>query len=320
MRKKLTKRKAKNPTGKSAPPFPKEFKLRVVQLYLEEGYQASHLSKEFKVSEYSIYRWTRLYRQYGEKGLEPSVRKPAKRKQSKSVKKKIVAIKKAKPSHGSRRISDILKRFFLIEASPSSVHKTLSEEGLVKKGKRKPKKNPSKPRFFERATPNQMWQSDIMTFRLGGRNAYLIGYLDDYSRYITALGFYRSQTAEHVIETYRRGLAEYGVPKEMLTDNGRQYTNWRGTTRFEKELKKERVKHIRSRPHHPMTLGKIERFWQTIQTGVFAPGAIYQFRERRGTYGFLGEILQLQTPPPGDRGVMPCRPFLRDPACPENDA
>ena len=104
-----------------------------------------------------------------------------------------------------------------------------------------------------------------MTFRLGGRNAYLIGYLDDYSRYITALGLYRSQTAEYVIETYRRGISEYGVPKEMLTDNGRQYTNWRGTTRFEKELKKDRVKHIKSRPHHPMTLGKIERFWQTIQ-------------------------------------------------------
>ena len=140
-------------------------------IQVSNWYQASLLSKEFKVGEYSIYRWTRLYRQYGETGLEPVVRKSAKRKQSKSVKKKIVAIRKENPSHGSRRISDILKRFFLIEASPSSVHKTLSEEGLVKKSKRKPKKNPSKPRFFERATSNQMWQSDIMTFRLGGRNA-----------------------------------------------------------------------------------------------------------------------------------------------------
>lgn len=48
-----------------------------------------------------------------------------------------------------------------------------------------------------------MWQSDILTFRLAGKNAYLIGYLDDYSRYITGLGFCRSQTAENVIETYR---------------------------------------------------------------------------------------------------------------------
>ncbi len=57
----------------------------------------------------------------------------------------------------------------------------------------------------------------------------MIGYLDDGSRYITGIGFYRSQTAENVIETYRRAVGEYplyGVPKEMLTDNGRQYTNF----------------------------------------------------------------------------------------------
>ncbi len=60
-----------------------------------------------------------------------------------------------------------------------------------------------------------MWQSDILTFRLAGKNAYLIGYIDDYSRYITDLGFYRSQTAENVIETYRCAVGEYGVPKEM---------------------------------------------------------------------------------------------------------
>jgi transposase InsO family protein len=41
-----------------------------------------------------------------------------------------------------------------------------------------------------------MWQTDICTFRLAGKNAYLIGYIDDYSRYITGLGLFRSQTAE----------------------------------------------------------------------------------------------------------------------------
>jgi transposase InsO family protein len=58
----------------------------------------------------------------------------------------------------------------------------------------------------------------------------------------------------------------------MLTDNGQQYTNWRGKTCFEHEMKKNRVKHIRSRPHNPMTLGKIERFWKTI-LGEFLQGA-----------------------------------------------
>jgi transposase InsO family protein len=80
----------------------------------------------------------------------------------------VIAVKKAHPEYGARRITDVLKRFFLIPTSQATVHKTLSEKGLVNKAKRKPVRNPPKPRFFERARPNQMWQSDIMTFRLAG--------------------------------------------------------------------------------------------------------------------------------------------------------
>jgi transposase InsO family protein len=244
--------------------YPVEFRLRMVRLHLEEGYGKPLLSEQFGVSQHSIRRWVQAYRRDGDEGLEPKRSTGGKKRFAAQVRQQMVAIKKDHPEYGPRRIADVLKRFFLIRTSPSTVHKTMAAEGLVKKVKRKPAKNPPKPRFFERARPNQLWQSDIMTFRLAGRNAYLIGFMDDYSRYITSLGLYRSQTAEHVLECYRRGVAEYGVPREMLTDNGRQYTNWRGKTRFEREMKKDRVKHIRSRPHHPMTLGKIERFWKSI--------------------------------------------------------
>jgi transposase InsO family protein len=206
----------------------------------------------------------KAFRLHGAAGLEP--KRPVRRKSrvAEEVRQQAVEVKREHPEYGPRRITDVLKRFFLMRTSPATVHKTLAERGLVKKAPVKSEKNPSKPRFFERARPNQLWQSDILTIRLGGHNAYLIGFIDDYSRYMTSLGLYRSQTAEHVLETYRRAVAEFGVPKEVLTDNGRQYTNWRGKTRFEQELEKDRVKHIRSRPHHPMTLGKIERFWKSI--------------------------------------------------------
>jgi transposase InsO family protein len=244
--------------------FPVEFRLRIVKLYLEEGYSPKILVEQFGISTHSIQRWVRAYRLHGATGLEP--KRPVSRKSrvAEEIRQQAVAVKAEHPEYGPRRISDFLKRFFLMRTSPATVHKTLAAKGLVKKAPVKPEKNPAKPRFFERARPNQLWQSDILTIRLGGHNAYLIGFIDDYSRYITALGLYRSQTAEHVLETYRRAVADYGVPKEVLTDNGRQYTNWRGKTRFEQELEKDRVKHIRSRPHHPMTLGKIERFWKSL--------------------------------------------------------
>jgi transposase InsO family protein len=244
--------------------YPVELRLRIVKLFLEEGYSASLLVEQFGVSTNSVRRWVRAFRLKGVEGLQPKSPISGKHRVPDEVRKQAVALKAEHPEYGPRRITDVLKRFFLMRTSPATVHKTLAERGLVKKNPVKAEKNPSKPRFFERARPNQLWQSDILTIRLGGHNAYLIGFIDDYSRYITALGLYRSQTAEHVLETYRRAVGEYGVPKEVLTDNGRQYTNWRGKTRFEQELEKDRVRHIRSRPHHPMTLGKIERFWKSI--------------------------------------------------------
>jgi transposase InsO family protein len=310
MRKKRKRKPGGNPKGKSAPPYPFEFKLKLVRLHLEDGYGVPMLAQEFGVSEYSLYRWSRQYYERGEAGLVLKGRsKPASRL-SESVHEKILEIKKAQPQSGSRRISDVLRRFFLIKASPSSVHKTLSKEGLTTPPKRKPQKNPAKPRFFERSRPNQLWQSDIMTFRLAGRNAYLIGFMDDYSRYITGLGFYRSQTAEHVLETYRRALSEYGVPKEVLTDNGRQYTNWRGTTRFERELKKDRVRHIKSRPHHPMTLGKIERFWKTIQNEYLQRAQFASFEDAVERTAFWIKYYNYKRPHQGIGGLCPADRFF----------
>jgi transposase InsO family protein len=260
----VKKNKNKSKTGA----YSYDFRLRAVKLHLEEGYEISMLSEELGIGKSTLSLWIRNYRKTGEDGLRhPSYwrKKSPVPKVPEAVKEKIVELKKESPKSGVKRISQVLKRFFFMGASPETVRKTLHEAELMEPpSRKKPQRNIQKPRFFERATPNQLWQSDIMCFRLAGRNAYIIGYIDDYSRYITGLGLYRSQTAEHVIETYRKAISEYGVPKEMLTDNGRQYTNWRGTTRFEKELSKDRIKHIKSRPHHPMTLGKIERFWKTL--------------------------------------------------------
>ncbi len=242
-----------------------EFKLRCVKLQLEEGIPISLISKEAGCSTDVIRRWVRAYQAQGEAGLR---NRPApagsRRKLPSPVREKIVEIKKREPLFGVKRISHLLKRTFFLSASPETVRRTLQSESLILPFPKKHPHNISRPRFFERSTPNQLWQADIFTFRLGGRYAYLIGMIDDYSRYVVGLELYRSQTADQVLEVYRRAVGEYGVPKEVLTDQGRQYTNWRGSTRFERELEKDRVKHIKSQPHHPMTLGKIERFWKTI--------------------------------------------------------
>ena len=245
---------------------PFEVRRKAVQLCLEESFPVERVAREMGVGRSTLSKWVRLYRDQGEAGLQsksadPSPQRP---KVAPAVKTKVVELKRHHPDLGIKKISQFLRRMWFLPVSRETVRRTLHQQQLLKKPKSKPPRNPPKPRFFERSTPNQMWQTDIFTFRLGGKNAYLIGFIDDHSRYLVGLDVFRSQTAEHVLEVYRRAVAEYGVPKEMLSDQGRQYASWRGTTRFEAELRKDRVHHIKSRPHHPMTLGKIERFWKTI--------------------------------------------------------
>jgi len=241
------------------------FRLRVVKLHEEDGVPLALVSQESGVSKNSLFRWTQAYRQGGKAALVDHRNRGSVKRLPEAVSSKIISLKKSDPDSGVRRISNLLRRVFCLPGSAETVRRVLIDEGINSTAKKKrPVRNMTRPRFFERSTPNQMWQTDICTFKLGGKYAYLIGFIDDYSRYMVGLGLYMSQTADNVIELYRRSTAEYGVPKEMLTDNGRQYTTWRGTSKFEKELQKDRVHHIKSQPHHPMTLGKIERFWKTI--------------------------------------------------------
>jgi transposase InsO family protein len=254
---------AKRKTPARSKRYGPDFKHQVVKKFVEESMPSSVIQQECGVSGETIGRWVRAYRREGEAGLATRYRGKG-RSLPAPVKQKIIEIKKTEPLFGIKRISQVLKRAFFLSASPETVRKTLHDSSLIKSPPKKRQRNITRPRFFERSAPNQLWQTDIFTFRLGGHYAYLIGYIDDYSRYVTGLELFRSQTGQNVIEVYRRAAGEYNPPKEMLTDNGRQYTSWHGKSRFEGELKKDNIHHIKSQPHHPMTLGKIERFWKTI--------------------------------------------------------
>jgi transposase InsO family protein len=288
-----------------------EVKLRCTKLRLEEGIPVSLLSKEVGCSPDVIRRWAKAYQEQGEAGLRNgAVAARSRRKLPGPVREKIVEIKKREPLFGVKRISHLLKRAFFLSASPETVRRTLGAESLIVASRKKHQHNITRPRFFERSTPNQMWQSDIFTFRLGGRYAYLIGFIDDYSRYMVGLELYRTQTADQVLEVYRRAIGEYGVPKEMLTDRGRQYTNWRGTTRFEREIGKERIRHIKSQPHHPMTLGKVERFWKTIYEEYLVRAQFGSFEEARERIRQWVQYYNHKRPHQGIGGLCPADRFF----------
>lgn len=286
-----------------------KYREKIVRMHLDDKIPIELLHAETKVSRATLREWVRRFSESGIEGLSP-ISPPGRGPQlPEVVSEKIIEIKKENPTFGVRRIGDVLGRWFGLPGSREKVRQVLNEEDLATPPKTKRQHNPSKPRFFERATPNQMWQTDIMSFRLAGKQVYLIGFMDDYSRYIVGLGLYASQTTEHVLEVYRKACTEYGVPKEMLTDNGRQYTNWRGKTKFEGELQKDKVKHIKSQPHHPQTLGKIERFWKTILEEYLARAQFDSFENARERIGMWVKHYNHRRPHQGIEGVCPADRF-----------
>ena len=260
----VEKRKVREPrTGKKRHRYRFDQKLKAVRLVLQEGFSHELVCQETGVSTSALSAWLRDYRANGEAGLQGQAAPRPGRRLPAAITEKIIQLKRANRWYGVKRIANTLRRLFFLPASPETVRRRLHEAGLMDRPP-KARRNLTRPRFFERATPNQMWQSDLFTFKLGGKYAYVVAFMDDYSRYIVGLDLYRSPTAEAVIETYRVAVGEYSPPKEMLTDRGRQYTSWRGKSRFDAELQKDRVAHFVSRPQHPMTLGKVERFWASM--------------------------------------------------------
>src|SRR6516225_2939294 len=289
--------------------FTFEERLRAVKLHLEEGFTQELVAQEMGVSLAAIGKWLHSYRLHGEEGLKGTGRGVRGKQLPEPVRNKILELKKEEPSRGIKRISQLLKRVFFLPGSPETVRKTLKEQGLIEPPP-KPRRNLVRPRFFERATPNQMWQTDIFTFRLGGRYAYLIGFMDDYSRYIVGADLFRSHTAENVLEVFRVAAGEYQPPKEMLTDNGREYVNWRGTTRFQAEMKKNGTHHFKSRPQHPMTLGKIERFWETLWQEFLTRAQFESFEAARERIRLWIKYYNHKRPHQGIEGLCPADRFF----------
>ena len=284
-------------------------RLRAVKLHLEEGFTVDLVAQETGASHASVSQWVARYRREGEEGLKDRDRGPSAKRLPAAVREKILELKQEEPARGVKRISQMLRRIFFLPGSAETVRQTLKEEGLVQSPP-KPRRNLTRPRFFERATPNQMWQTDIFTFRLGGRYAYLIGFLDDYSRFMVGADLFRSHTAENVLEVFRVAAGEYQPPKEMLTDNGREYVNWRGTTRFQAEMKKNGTHHFKSRPHHPMTLGKIERFWETIWQEFLSSAQFESFDAARDRIRIWIKYYNHKRPHQGIEGLCPADRFF----------
>jgi hypothetical protein len=168
------------------------------------------------------------------------------------------------------------------------------------------------PQEFERARPNELWQSDITYVDVpwSRKPLYLVAFLDDRSRYVVSAGLHPHQKVEIVLEALSQGISKYGRPKEVLTDQGRQYYAWRGKNEFQKRLKVEGIQHVVARAHHPQTVGKCERFWKTMQDELWHRVTLCDLDDARRRLSRYVDHYNFQRPHQGLDGLVPADRFF----------
>ena len=155
--------------------------------------------------------------------------------------------------------------------SRSTIYRVLVRHGLVPARKRKRRRQDYKR--WQREEPMQLWQMDVTgsVFLADGTELKLISGLDDCSRFCVIATVVRRATARAVCRAFVAAMRLYGIPDEVLTDNGKQFTGRFGKPRpaevlFERICRKNGIKQLLTKPYSPTTTGKVERWHQTLQT------------------------------------------------------
>jgi transposase InsO family protein/transposase-like protein len=274
--------------------FSPEQRKETIEAFKKSGLTQKDFAKTWGIDSKTLGQWNKIYKSEGPKGLMDGVIYPTKETPEKRgrkgtpqmLKEKVIEVKKRLPDYGLKKLRDVLSRFEGISIAPNTIKKVLVENDLYVAPEVPPKKDVKQHiTRFERATPMQLWQSDITSFVLKrtGQRVYLVVFKDDHSRYVVSWSLALQQTGNFVIECLLDGVQKYGLPQEVLTDQGRQYFSWRGKSEFQKVLAREGIEHVVARSHHPQTLGKCERLWKTIGIEFWERAKPQNLDEVRGT-------------------------------------
>ena len=175
---------------------------------------------------------------------------------------------------GPHTIAWHLQQHHEVVVSVSTIRRRLVAAGLVEAN---PKKKPKRDYIrFNADLPNETWQSDFTHIWLAnGSDTETITWIDDHSRYALHVSCHRRVTGPVVVDTFNKSAQTHGFPASVLTDNGLVYTTrfagYRGGRNgLETRLAELHITQKHTRPNHPTTSGKVERFQQTMKKWLTA--------------------------------------------------
>jgi transposase InsO family protein len=227
-----------------------------------------------------VYRLKERYEAEGEAAFEPRSRRPhtVPAATPEATRDLVLRLRKqladAGLDAGADTIGWHLTHHHRLTLSRATINRILVRAGAVIPD---PSKRPKSSYLrFEASMPNECWQSDFTHYRLTqpggtpGHDCEVITWLDDHARYALHLSAHVRVTGPVVLATFRRAADLHGYPASTLTDNGMVYTTRYaggrgGRNHLEHELRRLHIVQKNSRPNHPTTCGKVERFQQTLK-------------------------------------------------------
>jgi len=244
----------------------------VVDAVMLEGRSYRDVGRAHGVSKSWVAKMVGRFRGGGYRAIEPRSRAPKRipHRTPDGLEDEIVALRKSLADLGLDAGAQTIRYHLATRheqvPSVSTIWRVLRRRGFVTP---QPHERPrSSWARFEAQLPNECWQSDVTHWRLGdGTEVDIVNFIDDHSRLAVAARVLAHATASTVLEVFREAGARRGLPAALLTDNGCVDTTWHrgGPNVMQTELLALGIDYRHSRPYHPQTCGKVERFHQTLK-------------------------------------------------------
>ena len=243
---------------------------------LEAGLPVTEVADRYGVSRQSVHTWIARYRAGGLEGLADRSHRPNRcpHQLAAAVEARVCELRRQHPGWGPQRLRHELERRGVMPLpSRSAIWRLLVRNRLISPGGRRRKRA---YRRWERARPMELWQLDLVEIPLAdGTEIKVLTGVDDHSRYCVSAQVMVRGTGRAVCQGLAAALRRYGVPEEILTDNGKQFTGRFGKPRpaevlFERILRENGITHRLTGVRAPTTTGKVERFHKTLRKELLA--------------------------------------------------
>ena len=241
-------------------------------LEVRAGVPVTEVADRYGVSRQSVHAWLRRYRDEGPSGLADRSHKvqhhpwqiPA------ELESAICELRRKHSRWGPKRLVFEMDRRGHGTVIRSTVYRVLVRNGLVEPKSRRRRRQDYKR--WERPVAMQLWQLDVTAsaFLADGREVKIVTGIDDHSRYCVIAKAVLRATARPVCQAFLDAVKTYGIPEEVLSDNGTVFTGRFIKPRpaevlFERICRENGITQRRTKPKSPTTTGKIERLHQSLQ-------------------------------------------------------